>query len=114
MIKRNAGAVELLADVDGMSFVESSLAKFPGARSTARFDIRVVYERKIDVAAECDRLNKELAKLTGELGRASAQLSNDSFLAKAPAQVVDGLKKRRGEVEVLVEKAKAALQELGC
>ncbi len=51
-----------------MSFVESSLAKVAGARSTARFDVRVVYERKIDVAAERDRLNKELAKLSGELG----------------------------------------------
>jgi valyl-tRNA synthetase len=113
-IERDRYAVELLADVNGISFAESSLAKIPGARSTARFDVRVVYERKIDVAVECDRLNKELAKLTGELGRATAQLSNEAFLAKAPAQVVDGLKKRRGEVEVLVEKAKAALQELGC
>jgi len=113
-IERDRRAIELLADVDGISFVESSLAKVPGARSTARFDVRVVYERTIDVAAECDRLNKELIKLSGELGRATAQLSNQAFLAKAPANVVDGLKKRKGEVEVLVEKAKAALKELGC
>src|SRR5581483_5397584 len=111
-IERDRGAVELLADVDGLSFVDSSLAKVAGARSTARFDVRVVYERKIDAAAERDRLNKELAKLTGELGRATSQLSNDAFLAKAPANVVEGLKKRRAEVEVLVEKARAALDEL--
>jgi len=113
-IDRDRSAIELLADVDGVNFVDSSLAKVAGARSTARFEVRVVYERKIDVAAECDRLNKELSKLTGELGRATAQLSNESFLAKAPAQLVDGLKRRKGEVEVLVEKAKAAMQELGC
>src|SRR6202012_388582 len=105
-------AVELLADVDGVRFVDSSLAKVAGARSTARFDVRVVYERKIDAAAERDGLTKELAKLTGELGRATSQLSNDAFLAKAPANVVEGLKKRKSEVEVLVEKAKAALDEL--
>ncbi len=113
-IERDRNAVELLAEVDEIRFVDNSLAKVAGARSTSRFDVRVVYERKIDVAAECDRLNKELAKLTGELGRATAQLSNDAFLAKAPPNVVDGLKKRKGEVEILVEKAKAALQELGC
>jgi len=112
MIERDRGAVELLADVDGIRFVDNSLAKVAGARSTARFDVRVVYERKIDVAAERERLSKELAKLTGELGRATAQLSNDAFLAKAPSNVVDGLKRRKGEVEVLVEKAKAALDEL--
>jgi len=112
MIERDRGAVELLADVEGIQFVDNSLAKVAGARSTARFDVRVVYERKIDVAAERERLSKELAKLTGELGRATAQLSNESFLAKAPAQVVDGLKRRRAELEVLVEKTKAALDEL--
>ena len=42
--------LNLLADVDGVGFVDSSLAKVAGARSTARFDVRVVYERKIDVA----------------------------------------------------------------
>jgi valyl-tRNA synthetase len=113
LIERNRAAVELLADVDGVNFVEASLAKAAGARSTARFDTRVVYERKIDVAVERDRLTKELAKLTGELGRGTAQLSNDAFLAKAPANVVEGLKRRKGEVELLVEKTKAALAELG-
>jgi valyl-tRNA synthetase len=112
LIERGSSAIELLADVDGVAFVESSLAKAAGGRSTARFDVRVVYERKLDVSAERERLSKELAKLTGELGRATAQLGNEAFLAKAPAQVVEGLKKRKGEVEVLVEKAKAALDEL--
>jgi len=112
LIERDRAAIDLLADVGGITFVKSSLAKAAGARSTARFDVSVVYERKIDVASERDRLNKELAKLSGELSRATAQLSNDGFLAKAPPQVVDGLKRRKGEVEVLVEKAKAALEEL--
>ncbi len=90
MIERNRGAVERLANVEGMTFVESSLAKAAGARSTARFDVRVLYERKIDAAAERDRLSKELTRLTQELTRATAQLSNEAFLAKAPAHVVEG------------------------
>ncbi len=111
-IERDQAAVELLADVEGVRFVDSSLAKVAGSRSTSRFDVRVVYERKIDVAVERERLNKELAKLSGELQRGTAQLSNEAFLAKAPANVVEGLKKRKSEVEVLLEKAKAALDEL--
>ena len=81
-------------------------------RSTARFDVRVVYERKIDVAAERERLNKDLTKLTGEMERAIAQLSNEDFLAKAPEKIVNGLKQRKGEVEMLIAKAKSALGEL--
>jgi valyl-tRNA synthetase len=89
------------------------LSKSAGARSTARFDVRVLYERKMDAAAERDRLSKELTRLTQELTRATAQLNNDAFLAKAPAHVVEGLRKRKGEVEMLVQKANEALGELG-
>ena len=109
LVERNRGAVERLANVEGITFVEQSLAKAAGARSTARFDVRVLYERKIDVGAERERLNKELAKLTQELTRATGQLSNEAFLSKAPAKVVEGLKKRKAEVELLIEKIKSAL-----
>ncbi len=107
----------LLAGADGEYRVGelrgASLANAAGARSTARFDVRVVYERKIDAAAERDRINKELAKMTGEMERATAQLANEGFLAKAPGKVVNGLKQRKGELEVLIAKAKSALDELG-
>ena len=113
LIERNRGAVERLANVERIDFLEESLAKAAGARTTARFEVRVIYERKVDVAGERDRLSKELAKLTQELTRATGQLNNESFLAKAPANVVEGLRKRKAEVEVLVQKTNAALGELG-
>ena len=67
----------------------------------------------MDAAAERDRLSKELARLTQELARATGQLNNEAFLAKAPAHVVEGLKRREAEVEVLVQKTNEALGELG-
>jgi valyl-tRNA synthetase len=82
-------------------------------RSTARFDVAVVYKKQIDVEAERDRLNKELEKITRELERARAQLANDSFRSKAPPQVVQGLEARAGELGVLRDKAERALRELG-
>jgi len=112
LIERNRGAVERLANVEAVSFVDQSLAKAAGARSTARFDVRVIYEHKIDASAERERLNKELAKLTQELIRATGQLGNEAFLSKAPANVVEGLKKRKAEVELLIEKIESALDEL--
>ena len=112
LVERNRGALERLANVESIAFVGSSLAKAGGARSTARFDVRVLYERKIDAAAERDRLNKDLTKLTQELIRATAQLKNEAFLAKAPPQVVEGIQRRKGELEMLVDKTQAALDEL--
>ena len=67
--EQNRGAIERLANVESMTFVENSLSKLSGARSTARFDVHVVYEKKIDVAAERERLRKELAQIEKEIGQ---------------------------------------------
>ncbi len=112
LIERNLSSLQRMANVESVAFVEASLANPAGARSTARFDVRVIYERKIDVTAERDRLTEELARLTGEMDRATAQLSNEAFLTKAPERVVNGYKQRKGELQVLIEKKKSALDEL--
>jgi valyl-tRNA synthetase len=112
LVTRNAAAVARLASVDGIGFVERPLANEANSRSTARFDVHVVYQQKIDVAAERERLNKELEKLDREFGNAQRQLANQQFLSKAPAHVVEGLRKREAELRVLQQKAKDALDSL--
>jgi len=114
LIAQNRGAVERLANVDAITFAEASLAKLAAVRSTARFDVRLIYERTIDVAAECERLRKELEKIEKEFANNQRQLGNEQFLAKAPASVVDGLRRRAGELTVLRDKTKSKLEEMGC
>ena len=112
MIEQNRGAVERLANVAKLTFVDASLAKEAGARSTARFDVHVIYERKIDVAAERDRLKKELDKIEKEFANNQRQLNNEQFLAKAPEKVVGGLRRREGELVALRETIKHQLEGL--
>ncbi len=114
MIEHNRGAVERLATVEGIEFVEGSLAKLAGSRSTARFDVHVIYEHKIDVASECDRLKKELDKIEKGIGNGQRQLGNEQFLAKAPQNVVENLRKQQQELAVLKDKTVSKLKELGC
>ncbi|HEY6765061.1 MAG TPA: valine--tRNA ligase [Candidatus Sulfotelmatobacter sp.] len=114
MIEQNQGAVERLGNVEKIAFLESSPANKGAARSTARFDVHVIYERKIDVAAECERLRKDLEKLEKESGNNQKQLGNEQFLAKAPAKVVEGLRSRAGELTMLLEKTRSKLKELSC
>jgi len=113
LIEHNQGSVERLANVEKIEFVENSLAKLSGARHTARFDVHVIYERKIDVAAERERLKKELEQIEKEIGNGQRQLGNEQFLAKAPAKVVEGIRTRAQELTVLREKVKSKLDELG-
>jgi valyl-tRNA synthetase len=114
MIEQNRGAVERLANVERITFSEGSLAKLAGSRSTARFDVHVIYERKIDVAAECERLKKELEKIEKGIASGQKQLGNEYFLAKAPPNVVNNLRKQAEELAALRDKAKSKLEELNC
>jgi len=112
LLDHNRNAVERLAGVEKIAFVESSLAKLPGARSTTRFEVRVVYERKIDVEAERQRLSKELEGIEKELESCQRQLGDVEFLSKAPTQVVEGRRKRAQELIVLREKIRKGLDDL--
>ena len=112
LISENRGMVERLANVEGVEFVDASLAQAPGARTTPRFEVAIVYEQKVDVAAERERLTKDLKKLEGELANGQRQLGNEQFLAKAPTAVVEGLRRRKVEVESLIEKIRSALDRL--
>jgi valyl-tRNA synthetase len=66
----------------------------------------------IDVAAERERLLKDLAKYEKGLTAAEKQLGNETFMGRAPAHIVDGLRKQEAETRVLWEKTRAALAEL--
>ncbi len=112
LIEENRGAVERLAMVQNIAFVDGSLSKLPGARQTARFDVHVIYEKKIDVAAEHERLKKELEKIEKEIASLQKQLGNEQFLAKAPVQVVGKMRRRLEELEGLHVKIKDQVEGL--
>ena len=55
---------------------------------------RLALEVQIDVVAEQTRLAKEIERLRGEIVKARAKLDNQSFVARAPATVVEQERKR--------------------
>ncbi len=112
LIQQNQGAIERLANVDSIAFSEKSLANLPGARGTTRFDVQLIYEKKIDVSAERERLRKDLDRYEKEISNGQRQLLNEQFLAKAPEQVVEGIRKRAEELEVLIRTTRSKLDGL--
>ena len=111
LVDANSDMLSRLARVSSIVFASEPLTG-AGTRSTANFDVAVIYERQIDVSVERERLLKELAKLEKGLAAAEKQLGNEAFMAKAPAHIVEGLRKQAAETRMLHERTKTALEAL--
>jgi len=118
ILRKNSDIVQKLARVREPELV-SFRDRNPGGKyaelawqAYGYIDVFLDYEKEIDASAERERLTKDIAKYEKGLAAAERQLGNDSFLAKAPAHVVEGLKKQEAETRLLLEKARAALEAL--
>ncbi len=91
LLKALARLSEVKALSDEAAFA-SATQNAPVALSSG---LRMALHVQIDVAAEGARLDKEIARLAGEITKAEAKLGNQGFVARAPAAVVE---QERGRV----------------
>ncbi len=68
---------------------------------------------EIDVAAEKLRLGKEATRLEGEITKAQGKLGNESFVARAPAAVIDQERQRLADFTSTLAKVREQLARLG-
>ncbi|BDW11901.1 valine--tRNA ligase [Polynucleobacter sp. SHI8] len=73
---------------------------------------RLLLEVEVDIAAEKIRLGKEISRLESEIGKANAKLSNQSFVDRAPPEVVAQEQQRLHDFNILIEKLRLQLERL--
>jgi len=94
----------------------SSEAEFAAATAHAPVavcgDIRLALHVQVDAVAEAARLDKEITRLSGEIGKAHAKLGNESFVVRAPAAVVEQERARVAQFTQSLAQLQAQRQRL--
>ncbi|TCJ19536.1 valine--tRNA ligase [Parasulfuritortus cantonensis] len=75
-------------------------------------DWRLMLHIEVDPAAERARLDKEIARLEGEIKKAEAKLGNPGFVDKAPAAVVEQERKRLADFSATLDKVRGQRAKL--
>ena len=109
-----AAYLQQLARLESVTHVEDLQQAAQGSVAPVAIvgDFKLMLKVEIDVKAERERLSKEAARLAGEVKKCQSKLSNERFVSKAPAAVVDTEKKRLAEFTALLAKVEEQLRKL--
>jgi valyl-tRNA synthetase len=95
--QKHAPAIQELARVK-LQFHAESAPKATAIRSTPEFDL-VLQLPKAQEDAQRKRIEKECEQLAKNIANSKRQLSDEVFLSKAPAQVVENIRKKLADYE---------------
>ena len=114
LIQSNLDYIERLARVHVVSSGESIPQLDNAARDiVSGIEIAVPLEGLIDVTKERERLSREVNRKENEASGLATRLQNESFVDKAPAEVVEQARLRHSELLVDIEKLRSTLRSLG-
>jgi len=106
-IERLAGASETIIQADKAGIPSDAVtAVVPGA------EIFIPLEDLVDIKKELERLEKEKENLEKELDRVNGKLSNEGFISKAPAKVIDEERAKKEKYSRMYEKVLARIASL--
>ncbi|MFF0532715.1 valine--tRNA ligase [Nocardia amikacinitolerans] len=107
-LEKHAAAIRQLLRLEPATENFTATATLPLGESKVSLDLT----QAIDVDAERRRLEKDLTAARKELEGTSKKLGNDQFLAKAPADVIDGIRTRQRSAERDIERIQHQLDAL--
>jgi len=114
----NGSYICTMAGVEGLEFRDAAAARPEDAVTAvvSGVEIYLPLQGLIDVAKEIERLDKDAQGLVKEIDRIVGKLSNESFVAKAPAAVVDKEREKQRDLQERLEAVNSridALKKLG-
>lgn len=105
--ERLAGASEIVVQPDKTGIPQDAVAAV-----IAGAEIYIPLEDLVDIQKEIERLEKEKVNLESELARVNGKLSNQGFISKAPAKVVEEEKAKKEKYSQMYDKLLERLKSL--
>jgi len=105
--QRHAEAIQKLANVS-LKFKAEAAPKAAAIQSTAEFDL-VLQLPKGQEDRQRKRAEKECDQLRKNIANFERQLSDDTFLSRAPANVIDGMRQKLADYRVQFDKTCGSL-----
>jgi valyl-tRNA synthetase len=114
-LKQYEGYLQRLARVTSVSYLSAQGArpKFAASAVVQGEELFIPLEGIIDIDVEKTRLKKEIDRITGVLTGIRNKLSNDSFVSRAPKDVVEKEKEKQSSFETNLEKLQKSYDALG-
>jgi valyl-tRNA synthetase len=100
--QRHATAIQKLANVK-LAFLSDAAPKAPVMRTTTLFDL-VLQVPQGQEEAQRKRMQKECEQLQKNIQSLNRQLNDQTFLGKAPANVIDGMRQKLADYQTQFEK----------
>ena len=107
----HATAIQKLANVKLDVRPEAAPKSAPAISSRPEFDL-VLNVPRSHMAEQRKRLEKDKEQLEKNIANSNRQLGDETFLGRAPAHVVEGLRTKLVEYEAQLEKIRSALNGL--
>jgi len=109
----HGASIERLARIESVTYLDGDIPK--GAISAVLDETTLILPLAgiIDIAAEKERLAKEIAKAGTEMTKIEKKLGNPGFIAKAPEEVVEENRTRLAEYGAQKAKLAEALERIG-
>ena len=108
--------IQRLAYASQITFADAAPADTSGQVTVVTHNATVYLplSELVDVAAELERINKEIEKAQNGLRIVEQKLSNEKFVSRAPEAVVNAEKEKAEKFRELIAKLEESAKALGC